>query len=213
MESNQKVEERKATETSFRSRSTPEGKKIEIPKDYLGRDSVMFLRDMLAEYQDICHHTNYQLEAVIEEEARDRTQRLRRFLNTPTSCPKSHLRMKLIPYRLHLVMNTFVWFVTSLWILLFRLPWMSKQVSSNAKKPQEKQQQKLQEQQQQQEQKKEDVTTKDNKKPEKPRRRTRSLWRIPRVKRINSFKSCTYRKVLNQQALNQIEHKHRWTLP
>ena len=177
MESNQKVEERNATETSFRLEIvTPEGKKIEIPKGlFTGRDSVMFLRDMLAEYQDVCHHTNYQLEAV------DSKKKHAIVLNDYADfseypdvvSEKSHLRMKLIPYTLaschehvRVIRNIIVDPPVS-------IPNVSKQVSSEKKttkkKPEDKQQQQQkpqEQQQQQQEQKKEDVTTKDNKKPE-----------------------------------------------
>ena len=179
MESNQKVEERKeATETSFRIEIvTPEGKKIEIPKGlFTGRDSVMFLRDMLAEYQDICHHTNYQLEAV------DSKKKHAIVLNDYADfseypdvvSEKSHLRMKLIPYTLaschehvRVIRNIIVDPPVS--IPTAAAAAVTKQVSSETtKKPQEKQQQKQQEQQQQQEQKKEqqDLTSKDNKKSE-----------------------------------------------
>ena len=181
MESNQKVEERKATETSFRLEIvTPEGKKIEIPKGlFTGRDSVMFLRDMLAEYQDICHHTNYQLEAV--DSKKKHVIVLNDFADfseyPDVVSEKSHLRMKLIPYTLaschehvRVIRNIIVDPPVS-------IPNVSKQVSSEkkttTKKPQEKQQQQQkpqeqQQQQQQQGQKKEqqDVTSKDNKRPE-----------------------------------------------
>ena len=180
MESNQKVEERKeATETSFRIEIvTPEGKKIEIPKGlFTGRDSVMFLRDMLAEYQDVCHHTNYQLEAV--DSKKKHVTVLNDFADfseyPDVVSEKSHLRMKLIPYTLaschehvRVIRNIIVDPPVSIPTAAAAAA-VTKQVSSETtKKPQEKQQQKQQEQQQQQEQKKEqqDLTSKDNKKSE-----------------------------------------------
>ena len=179
MESNQKVEERKeATETSFRIEIvTPEGKKIEIPKGlFTGRDSVMFLRDILADYQDVCHHTNYQLEAV--DSKKKHVTVLNDFADfseyPDVVSEKSHLRMKLIPYTLaschehvRVIRNIIVDPPVS--IPTAAAAAVAKQVSSETtKKPQEKQQQKQQEQQQQQEQKKEqqDLTSKDNKKSE-----------------------------------------------
>ena len=179
MESNQKVEERKeATETSFRIEIvTPEGKKIEIPKGlFTGRDSVMFLRDILADYQDVCHHTNYQLEAV--DSKKKHVTVLNDFADfseyPDVVSEKSHLRMKLIPYTLaschehvRVIRNIIVDPPVS--IPTAAAAAVTKQVSSETtKKPQEKQQQKQQEQQQQQEQKKEqqDLTSKDNKKSE-----------------------------------------------
>ena len=179
MESNQKVEERKeATETSFRIEIvTPEGKKIEIPKGlFTGRDSVMFLRDILADYQDVCHHTNYQLEAV--DSKKKHVTVLNDFADfseyPDVVSEKSHLRMKLIPYTLaschehvRVIRNIIVDPPVSIPTAAAAV---TKQVSSETtKKPQEKQQQKQQEQQQQQqEQKKEqqDLTSKDNKKSE-----------------------------------------------
>jgi flagellar motor protein MotB len=99
-----KVEENKVEEKVFGLTVTcPNGRKIEIPKGmFTSRDTVMFLRDLLAEYQDVCHHTNYKLEAV--DAKKKHITPLNDYVTfgeyPEVVSGESHLRMKLAPYTL-----------------------------------------------------------------------------------------------------------------